>query len=237
VSDQCPVPGANPAEVEACYPVGSAPEVRIQKISALGSFGETPLLMTGALRQLLLQHFVDPDNVMSASLRAYLEREGAWAAETPSGIYIESIARWRPELTEARPALVIKEGDWQQDRMGIGARAGFEERTGAHLYGTFWNGAHTLFALGGEGAETQILAAEVAKLLVYFSEVIADQLDLHRFQVTAIGGLAALAESTENYVVPVSVGYAAEDRWAVQLEAPRLKRVVFSAEAILDHLR
>lgn len=192
--------------------------------------------MSGAIRQILLQHFADPQNVMSASLRKYLEQEGAWTGDEKTSLYIETLARWRPELTEARPAIILKEGDWTLQRMGIGDRVGADMRTGAVEYGSFWNGTHAIFALGGEGAETQVLAAEIAKLLVWFGPVIMDQLELHRFLVTGLSGLHAVQETTENYVAAVSVGYVAEERWSLQPEAPRLKRIVFQPEEFLRYL-
>jgi len=233
----CPtLPDSNSDEVERLFPQGCTPEIRIPKLSALCSFGNTPRLMSGAIRQILLQHFADPENIMSASLRSYLQQEGAWTADEHTGLYIETLARWRPELTESRPAVIIKEGDWTNERMGIGDHWGTDERTGAESYASFWHGTHTVFALGGEGAETQVLAAEIAKLLVWFGPVIMDQLELHRFLVTSVSGLHAMQEATENYVVAVSMGYIAQERWELQMEAPRLKRIVFQPDAFLRDL-
>lgn len=233
----CPAPPeTNADEVEALFPRGTRPEIRIPKLSALCSFGETPRLMSGTIRQILLQHFADSGNIMSASLRAYLEQEGVWTGDEKTSLYIETLARWRPELTEARPAIIIKEGDWQNERVGIGDMFGADARTGAVSYCSHWRGTHVIFALGGEGAETQVLAAEIAKLLVWFGPVIMDQLELHRFLLTSVSGLHAVQEATENYVAAVSVGYVAEERWDLTVEAPRLRRIVFQPEEVLSGL-
>lgn len=229
----CPTPAANPEEVEALYPNGSVPEIRFDKLSALCSIGQTPLIMTGALRQILVQHFCNAENVRSASLRSYLQQEGAWTSEANTGLYIESLARWRPELTEARPALLLKEGGWRHERVTIGNQAGVDACTGTQGFLSVWHGTHTIFALGKQGAETQVLATEVAKLLVFFGPLLADQLSLHRFQLTAIGELAAVQEATEHYVVPVSCEYLAEERWNLTIEAPRLKQVRFQVADLI----
>lgn len=231
-----PQTSSNPPSVEALFPEETDPQVRLGKLSALCSLGYTPLIITGAIRQLLLQHFVDPDNIRNANLRRYLEREGAWSGDVTTGIYIEGIGRWRPELTEARPAIVIKEGSWKNQRVGIKDLSGSDYRDGRQSFSSFWHGSHAIFALGGQGAETQILATEIAKLLVWFGSEIADEFGLFRFLVTEIGELAAVQEATENYVVPVSVAYVAEERWELQLEAPRLKRIIFDAEEIIGGL-
>jgi len=185
------------------------------------------------MRQILMQHYCDPDHVEDVRLREYLEENGAWTPGTDTGLYIESLARWRPELTEMRPAIVIKEGDWTWRRVGIGEQAGIDGRTGMMRYAGLWNGSHTLFALGGEGAETQTLAVETAKILLYLSQLIVDELGLHRFMPVKIGTLQPLKESTENYVVPVSFAYVAEESWTIQPDAPRLKRIVFDVDELL----
>lgn len=219
----------NPQEVEDLYPPDATPEVRFVHHSSLCSFGHSQLTMSGILRQVLLQHFVDPDQIISASLRRSLEHNGAWREGTNTGIYIESLARWRPELTESRPAIVLKEGDWEWKRLGIGDHMGTDSLTGQQDFGGCWAGTHTLFVLGNEGAETQILAWEVSKTLLWYARQIARDFDLRRFVPVSTGALAALKESTENYVVPVNVAYVVDETWWIQEDSPRLKRIVFRA--------
>lgn len=224
---------ANPPDIEALYPEGSIPSVRFDKVSALCAFGYTPRIMTGVLRQILLQHFANPDNVLSQTLRDFLIREGAWREGDDSPLLIESLARWKPNTEGARPAIILKEGDWHWQRIGIGDGAGQTWRDGKMFFAGLWQGTHTLFALGNEGAETQILASEVAKLLLWFGPLILEQMNLMRFVVVTIGALHALEECTEHYVVPITIAYTAEESWNIQEEAPRLKHITFTAEDLL----
>jgi len=234
VTDQTTCGSDSPnSGVEDLYPPGTLPEGRLAKLSALCSFGHTPRLMTGIIRQILLQNFVDEQNVRNAHLRNYLRENGVWSEGPDSGIYIESLLRWRPELTGSRPALVIKEGDWDWMRVGIGDRGSVDWRSGKQSYLGYWKGTHTVFAIGGEGPETQILGAEVAKLLLWYGQLIAEQMSLHRFVPLQLGAPRALQEATENYVVPVSVAYVAEEQWSTQADAPRLKRIVFNTDELL----
>jgi hypothetical protein len=188
--------------------------------------------MQGALRQVLLQHFADPRNILNATLRTKLERDGVWSPGTDTGIYIESLHRWRPELTESRPGIILSEGEWQWQRYGIGDQMGVEWRSGKQHFGGIWKGTHTFFAVDNNGAEAQMLAWEVAKLMLWFASEIAEKLELHRFVPVAVGEVAALKEATENYVVPVTVAYAAFETWYIQEEAPRLKRIVFRTSEV-----
>ncbi len=189
--------------------------------------------MTGALRQVLIQHFSDVRNILNATLRTRLTREGVWSEGTNTGIVIESLHRWLPELTEARPGLILKEGIWQWQRMGIGDQTGEDFRSGRRYFGGYWNGSHTIFALAKEGAEAQVLAVEAMKCLMWFEEEIAVQLELQRFMPVSIGEVAALKESREHYVVPIVVAYSVPEFWYIQPDAPRLKRIIWRASTVL----
>lgn len=232
----CPSGPLNSDEVEALYPQGSSPEIRLDKLSALCSYGQSPLVMTGALRQVLIQHFSDVRNILNGSLRKRMEREGVWSEGQNTGIVIEALNRWRPELTEARPGLVLKEGTWQWMRMGIGDQKGEDYRSGRMNFGGYWQGSHTIFALAKEGAEAQVIAIEAMKCLLWFEEEICSQLELQRFVPVSIGEVAALKESREHYVVPIVVAYVVPEFWYLQPDAPRTKRIVFrSSQTLPDY--
>lgn len=222
----------NPPEVEALYPSGTAPEPRFSKASALCSIGSTPLIITGALRQVLMQHFADPQNLISATLRAYLSNEGVWQ-ENGSSLLIEAITRFDISHLGTRPALIIKDNNWQWQRVGIGNLAAIDAVTGAHYYAGLWTGSHTVFVISQQAAETQQIAVEVMRLLLYYGAQLQEDFMLQRFQVMEVGALSALKESREHYVVPVTVQYVASEGWQVEQEAPRLKKIVFKASEML----
>ena len=234
LSSNCPENPANPAEVEALYPEGTQPEDFVRKLSALCSYGLTPLVVQGALRQVLIQHFADSRNILSASLRKQLERDGAWRESNENGVLIESLHRWRPELTEARPALILKAGAWRWQRQAIGNFIGADVRSGRQTFHGVWIGSHTIFALAKEGAEAQVLAVEAMKCLTWFQGEIAQSLGMLRFSPAAIGEVSVLQESTENYVVPLSVAYVVPETWSLQPEAPRLKVISWTTEQVLQ---
>lgn len=219
--------------VDGYYPPGTEPEDRRNPISSICSFGHTPRLMTGIVLQILRQHFADAAHVANRFLRGILQRDGTWRAGADTGLYIEALDVWRPELTEKRPAVVVKEGDWKWLRMAIGDQAGYDYRSGAEYYAGYWQGTHSVFAIGREPAETQLLAAEVGKLLLFFGPQIMDWMALHRFVMVKLGALRALQESSENYVAPIDVAYVAEERWKTQQDAPRLKRIVLDLDELL----
>ena len=229
----------NPPEVEAQFPPGSKPENRLEKISALCSYGMRPHLMTGLLRQLLLAHFSDPDNIEEPRLRRQLEELGAWRPSdnglNAGGILIESITRWQPATADKRPAILIKRNGWRWQRQGIGDRASTNVYEGSNQYVGLCEGSHTLFCMAPSGGETEFLATEVFKFLHQFAPWIREQMNLFQFLVSEVGGVGEVQEVVQGYAVPVTVAYMAEEAWSLQPYAPRLKRIVLKATDLLSY--
>jgi hypothetical protein len=228
----------NPPEIEAQFPAGSTPENRVERVSSLCSYGMRPHVMTGLLRQLIIGHFSDPDNIEEPRIRRHIQTLGAWkptdTGDNSGGILVESITRWAPNTADKRPAVLIKRNGWKWQRQGIGDIISQNDYTGAVSYAGLWEGSHTLYCLAQNGAETEFLATEVIKFLVMFSPLIREQMDLFRFYLAEVGGIGEIQEVVQGYAVPVTVAYVAEEAWTLQPYAPRLKRIVFKASDLLS---
>lgn len=219
------------------YTAPPVPENRMSQVSALCSYGQRPLVMTGLIRQILIQHFADPENIEDPRLRKQFVDFGSGYRESGDGnaqspILIESVTRWQPNDAEKRPAVLIKRNDWDAHHVVIGDLAGGNACSGAQHYWTLWYGSHTLFALAQDAAECELLAAEVARLLLHYGSEVCRELDLMRFMLTQIGALHQVQEAAEYYAVPVTVAYVAEESWALTPQAPRLKRIDLKASML-----
>ena len=78
--------------------------------------GWRQLMITGLLRDLLVRHFASPLQIEEDDLKHLVWQEGE-----RTGILIESIHRWRGDLVEKRPAVIIKYGH-SGDRGATGDR-------------------------------------------------------------------------------------------------------------------
>ena len=84
---------------EWCPPSVPQPERDAQKvqstvdISYLCDNGWQPLLITGFLRDLLIRQWANPTNIISPEMKQYV-----WKEQVNSGILIESVYRYRPDL-------------------------------------------------------------------------------------------------------------------------------------------
>lgn len=234
----CPNPEQDNSQFDDQFPPGTGPENKIDKVSALCSYGMRPHVMTGFLRQLLIGHFSDPQNVEEPRIRRHVQEIGGWQPSqnglNAGGILIESITRWVPNMADKRPAILIKRNDWQWVSRVIGDRSVENLYTGETGYTGFWEGSHTLFCLAANGAEAEFLSTEVFKFLILFSPTIREHMDLFKFMPTQVGGVGEVQEVMQGYAVPITVSYMAEEVWSLQPYVPRLKRIVFKASDLLS---
>ena len=203
-------------------PSGVTGKLRAPAPSALCSQGWRTLMITGLLRDLLVRHFSVPLHVEEPDLRHLV-----WREDERTGILIESINRWRGELVEKRPAVIIKPNGRQNIRWGIQNSAGADEQ-GNRLFQTFWAGSHTLFCIHGSGASTEILATEVQRELTQFEYLMVQYLGLYSWQVTEVGGVAEVEEARESFVIPITVGWTYSEMWKLSEEALKLRKVPLS---------
>lgn len=191
-------------------------------ISSLCSILPRPFVLTSTLVDIARRHFASADLIKIPDLKHLV-----WNPDEDTGILIESLYHWRPELTEKRPAVIVKRNAYQNQQRGIGNRRQGPpvDKEGFAHYVTYWTGSHTLFCIGGSGAQAELLGSEMERELVQFADVIAPTLQLLRFQVNQVGAVAELEEGRENWVVPITVGYWFEDRWMIRPQVPLLSNI------------
>lgn len=95
-------------------------------------------------------------------------------------------------------------------------------------FSTFWVGSHTLFALGGNPAQADLLGTEVQRELTEFASELISGLGLEQLDVMEIGALAKIEEADDTYAVPIVVTYAYNQRWTVRMQAPRIQGISLS---------
>ena len=192
--------------------------------SELCSLLPRPLILTGLFRDILTRHFCSPLYIEEPDLRQLI-----WKDDPKTKVLIESYWRWEPRTMEKRPAVILKRNAYKNQRIGIDDRhqPTRGDRGNPH-YATTWLGSHSLFCIAGSGAQVELLATEVQRELTEFGPLIRERLQLLRFAVIEVGAIAELEESTENFVVPVNVGYAFQEQWMIRKQAPVLKTLSMS---------
>ncbi len=193
--------------------------------------GWRPQSINALLLILIRGHFADPNNIEDERLKLY-----PYKNNDSTGILIEPIAKWKPTLTEKRPAVILKRNTAKVVRMGINDKMqlGIGPAAARDVYATFVVGSHTLFCIAGEGAEAENLGAEVYRELIEFGPVIREMMNLHKFLLSEVGELSIIDdEGTENFVVPVSVTYAFEEAWEITQATPKLSKITLSLNTLI----
>lgn len=188
-------------------------------------------LITGMLRDIMAQHFSDPARIGQPNLR-----DAIWKNAQDTGILVETHYRWVPTNSEGRPAIIIKRNGCKNLRLSVGnvRQAPSQDEYGHEHFITAWTGSHTLFCLAREGAQAELLASEVQKQLTGFGPIIQKYVpSLLRFEVVDIGPADKIEEAKESFGVPVTVGYAYEERWVLRQEAPPLTQINITLSTIL----
>lgn len=185
-------------------------------------------MITGLLKDLLSKHFSDPLRIEEPDLRNLVWQEGV-----RTGMLIESIGRWRDDLVEKRPALIIKPNGRKNIRVGIADRAGATIE-GFELFQTFWAGSHTVFSLATSLAACEILATEAQRQLTQFHSRMIGYLNLYAWQVVEVGAPFEVEEATETIAMPINVSWVYDEHWQVAQESLKLGTV--SLDTLLDGL-
>lgn len=169
------------------------------------------LKLDGWLRYWLTSHFIDPNNIWEPDIR-----NRVWSDTDQTQIQIETIARWKPTLTEKRPGLIIKRHAMTPIKQGIGG----DRLQGARrkLYSSLFTGSTTTFCISREPGECDLLASEVWHELLQFAQEVRKKLNLVRVALAGIGELSKLEESSESFVCPVTLGYAFWDSYEIMAE-------------------
>lgn len=175
------------------------------------------ILTDGWIKLWLIKHFENNARLENQDPNSPLRRY-IWTPGPDTQIVIEDYSKWKPEMTERRPALIIKRNAWKVLKLGIGDKwLGHTDEKGNVFHEIAIQGSSTIFCISNTGAETEILADEVFRELVGFSQLVRKALNLLMLKVEDIGELVILDESRENFVIPITLNYAYDHKWIVSL--------------------
>jgi hypothetical protein len=193
--------------------------------------------MTGVFVRSLREHFASAlDLEYNGTVEERGELEGyLWHPEVDkTKILIDAVWKFNSQDIQRRPALMVKRNAWKTQRVAIadGMTVGIARHSDGspdRVRGQFQTkavlGSHTIFAIGGTGAEAELLGAEVFRHLHEFSQVIREDLRLNRFAVEEMAEVSLVEEFDDHFAVPIVAAYAFFSAWRVDVQAPWLKTV------------
>jgi hypothetical protein len=213
-------------------------QVGMEKVSSVCSTGMTGNILTGLFVRTLRDHFSSADNLEFNGAN-YLDttielQRYVWSDGPETKLQIQSVWEYNTQDIQNRPALYVKRNRFQTQKTAMGDGYTVAPNTDSdgrvrNVPGRYQTrailGSHTIFCVGGAGAEVELLGWEVFNLFHQFAQVFREEFRMHRFEVSGVEGVGLLEEFDYHFVVPVVVAYAYYAAWRIDVEAPWLKTV------------
>lgn len=215
--------------------------IGLDPVSSLCTSKQPANVLTGIFTRLLREHFSDPNNLEfggqnepTRQLEQYL-----WSSGPDSHIQIQPVWAYNTQDIQNRPALYIKRNAFQPQRIALDNGWGVNSHQNAgkvvevrgEFHGKTLVGSHTIFCVGREGAEAELLGQEVLNHFMMFGPLLRRDLKLMQLEVTEVGEVALLDEFVEHFVVPVVVGYGIGMTWRLKEVGPLLKTLAIDLSA------
>lgn len=196
-----------------------------EKVELLCHIRKTPNVLYGMFVELTRQFYSSEDNVT-------IDTCAKWDPDpAKTKLWIGTEYEWEDAAPEFRPAIYIKLGDIKYK--SITGRSdslyGHNLKEGEYFFSRNGTGTAAWIHIGSTKGEAVALAGATLDYLDAFSKVIADDLKFQSFELDSASPLASDKESKERFRSIVTCAYTFEDTWALKLESPKLKRVVFRA--------
>jgi len=199
----------------------------LQQISYLCDRGLTPHVLTGFFRDFLAVMWSTADNIVNPVLRKHL-----WNESAGSGILIENVTRFRADVVEKQPAIMIKRNSIKFVPIGLddGLIYGNWSDGTNNQVGAFQNhnllitGSHTLFCIGELGM-AEALSHEVLMHVLELCPAFRRDLDLVACLPVELGAVQKLAGTKDRLVAPITVAWQYAHEWQLYEESHPLQRV------------
>lgn len=218
-------------------------QIGADKYSSLCTTGHRANLLTGVLLRLLQDHFSAARNLefngvneTGSDLKGY-----TWSADVKeTRILVDTVWNWNAQNIQQRPAIYVRRDVLRSQKKLIGDRAQPGAVRGANgsiieVPGGYYlreiAGSHTLFVIGGTGAEAELIGQEVFNHLTEFGPLIRQEYKFLLFEVAEWGALGKLEESHEHFVTPIVCRYSYAQSWRINKQAPWFKSAYVGVKA------
>lgn len=224
-------------------PVDMPPKtmVGLDLLSSVCSTNYVMNTLTGVVVALLRTHFSDVNGLAFNGSLEYRQVNGVqtpinelqyyiWKLdEKVSPIMIEPAWKYKTINIQQRPALLVKRGRLVPQKFALADGWTMGPSPTGKVRGALQTknleGTHTIFCVGGSGAEAELLAAEVFDYFQSFAQILRQELKMLSFDVQSVEEVSHFEEFNDKFVVPVVLAYTANRTWRVDTVAPWLKAV------------
>lgn len=195
------------------------------KVDLLCHIRKTPNVLYGMFVELTRQFYGDDSNLPIDSC-------AKWDPDpNKTKVWIGTEYEWEDKAPEFRPAIYIKLGNITYK--SLTGRSdnlyGHDLQEGEYHYSRNGSGNVSWVHVGSTKGESVALSGTTLDYLDAFGPVIMEDFKFMTFEVVSMSPIATEKESKERFKSTVTVAFTFQDTWALKLESPKLKRVLFRA--------
>jgi hypothetical protein len=202
------------------------------KVELLCHIRKTPQVLYGMFLDLTRQLYVSSDNLP-------IDVCATWDPDpNKSHLWIGTEYEWEEQAPEFRPAIYIKLGEltYKSITGRDDSLMGVDLEEGEYQFSRNGNGTVSWVHVGSTKGEAVALCGTTLDYMDAFSRVIRDDLKFQTFELTSVMPAQPDKESRDRWRSVVTMSFSFEDTWALKLESPKLKRVIFLArQAMVLH--
>lgn len=181
------------------------------------------LAITGVILDCIRQLFSNSANLLHPQLKDFF-----WASEptldplrAPFQVIVEEIFAFDLAKSGIRPAILIKPGDWTEQRLVLG-----DNSLGQEIYHKKILGNHVIQIVAKTSPQAELLAREVQGYLSHFGPLLREWMELVRWEVPGIKAPTELEEQSENVTILIPITYELVYSWEIQPNTSRLMRQI-----------
>lgn len=143
-------------------------------------------------------------------------------------VIIERSCLFKSEAVQKRPAIYVKRGpiSFPPRKVGFDDLQKYNAKTGESERAVFAAGSAVCFCISKQTGQVERLAEEVSEVLIAFKPIIRQDFGFTRFDVSSVGEIGVLEESTEFFAVPVITAFEYIEHWTLQYESLILRKII-----------
>ena len=196
-----------------------------EKVDLLCHIRKVPNVLYGMFVELTRQFYSEDSNLPIDSC-------AKWDPDpNKTKVWIGTEYEWEDVAPELRPAIYVKLGDIRYKSLTGRSDSlyGMDLKEGEYFFTRNGNGNVAWVHIGSTKGESVALSGATLDYLDAFGKVIAEDLKFMTFEVDSMSPMSVEKESKERFKSVVTVSFTFQDTWALKLESPKLKRVLFRA--------
>ncbi|MEM3062001.1 MAG: hypothetical protein QW303_00455 [Nitrososphaerota archaeon] len=173
-----------------------------------------PGVMTAIFVNILKHFFAHPSYLSTPRFKLHPNKQ--LDPDENSNVIIASVAAFLPELSDKRPAVLVRRLEWAVNQLGVGDGRINTSNTEHSRYLIGITGGHSIICLSREMGEVEALVEEVMNCFIYFKPALRKMLNLNKLQLTVVDRVSGFKSNRDYFLCPLVVKYTWTESWTTE---------------------